>query len=43
MYVLGAGAKLWTSLYNNEQLYYKTSLILILKDKQQNKKIVTKQ
>ena len=41
--IQGAEAKLWIFLYYNKQLYDKTRLVLILKNKQQNKKIDTKQ
>ena len=42
-YIQGAKAKLGIFKYNNKQLYDKTRLILILKNKQQNKKKDTKQ
>ena len=41
-FVLGAEVKLVLFLYNNEWLYYKITLILILKYKQENKEIDTK-
>ena len=39
----GAEAKLGIFKYNNKQLYYKTRLILISKNKHQNKMLGTKQ
>ena len=43
IYVQGGEAKLGIFLCNNERQQNKTRLILILKNKQQNKKIDTKQ
>ena len=41
IYMQDAEAKLGQFQYNNKWLYYETRLILILKNKQQNKKIDT--